>query len=181
MKEMLKLGAALAVYSVVACVLLAVVDGKTAPIIAGVKAAGVEAGLKEIYTDADSFDAPDDFTATTIAGVTVDSLYLAKKGGTTIGAVVQATGPTYDKSTLLIGVTTDRRIVDTKFMAISDTPGFGQKAPAFYAGKFAGKSIDDAFELKADVDAISGSTITSRGVTKIVKTAVTIAGDYLAR
>jgi electron transport complex protein RnfG len=178
MKEMCKLGAALAVYSVVACVLLAVVDGKTSPIIAEVKAAAVQASLKQIYADADNFVAVDNIDQKAVNGVDIETVYLAQKNGATIGAVVQASGPTYDRATMLIGVGTDRKIVDVKFMSISDTPGFGQKAPGFYEGKFVGKSIDDAFVLHEDVDAISGSTITSRGVTGIVKNAATVAGTY---
>jgi electron transport complex protein RnfG len=94
---------------------------------------------------------------------------------------VQATGPTYDKATLLIGVTNDRKITDVKFMAISDTPGYGQKAPGFYEGKFKGKSTDDGFVAKGDVEAVSGATITSNGVAAILKNATYVAGEYLAK
>jgi electron transport complex protein RnfG len=181
MKSMLKLGFAMAAYSVVACVLLAVVYGATNPIIEEGKQREVNESLAQIYTGVDSFEAASDFTVTTLNKVVIDSLYVAKKDGQVVGCVVQATGPTYDPATLLIGVTKDHNIPDVKFMAISDTPGFGQKAPGFYAGKFQGKSTDDAFVAKQDVEAISGATITSNGVAGILKNAADVAGKYLAK
>jgi electron transport complex protein RnfG len=167
---------------VAACVLLAVVYGVTSPVIEANQKAEVAASLSQIYPGAD-FDGqiPTDFKPVTQNKVVVDSLYVAKKGGEIVGAVVQATGPTYDKATLLIGVTKDHKITDVKFMAISDTPGFGQKAPGLYAGKLQGKSTDDAFVAKQDLEAISGATITSNGVAAILKNATEVAGTYLAK
>jgi Na+-translocating ferredoxin:NAD+ oxidoreductase subunit G len=40
-----------------------------------------------------------------------------------------------------------------------------------FAGQFANKSLDDAFEAKKDVDAIASSTITSRSISVLVRTA----------
>jgi electron transport complex protein RnfG len=176
MKSMLKLGAVMAAYSVVACVLLAVVYGATNPIIEAGKQREVNESLAQIYAGVDNFEADKDFAVTTQNKVVVESLYKAMKGGEVVGVVVQATGPTYDKATLLIGVTKDRKITDVKFMAISDTPGFGQKAPGFYAGKLKDKSTDNL-----DIDAITGATITSNGVAAILKNATAVAGDYLSK
>jgi electron transport complex protein RnfG len=68
------------------------------------------------------------------------------------------------------------------FMELTDTPGFGQKAkePAFYS-QFTGKSANDPFEVKGDVQVISGATITSRGVASILKYASFVAGEYLVQ
>lgn len=64
----------------------------------------------------------------------------------------------------------------------SETPGVGSKAktdPGF-ADQFTGQAITEAFNVKADggsVDAVSGATITSRGVC----TAVVASADIYSR
>ncbi|MDR3284147.1 MAG: FMN-binding protein [Treponema sp.] len=181
MKNMLKLGISLAVYAVAACVLLAVVNTLTAPIIERTKAAEVGAGMVEIFTNADSFEIAGDFTRDASTSIQVERLYLAQQDGAVVGGVVQATGPTYDKATILIGLDLNQTITGIKFLALSDTPGFGQKAtePTFYE-QFAGKSATDDFEAGSDVEAISGATITSKGVAQILKYAAYVAGNYLA-
>ncbi|MDR3311953.1 MAG: FMN-binding protein [Spirochaetaceae bacterium] len=180
MKDMFKLGLVLALYASVACGGLAVVNGFTAPLIAAEKEKEVNQALAVIFEGAEFESAPG-FKAAKESGIQLESMYLAKKSGQVAGAVMQVTGPTYDKATLLVGVDMERKIAKVRFLSISDTPGFGQRAlePAFY-NQFAGKSVDDPFEAKADVDAISGATITSRGVSAILKTAVKTEAEYLA-
>ena len=81
---------------------------------------------------------------------------------------------------LMVGVNID----DDKIIAIgvtthSETPGVGSRAktdPSF-AAQFKGLSITDSFKVKTDsgqVDAVSGATVTSRGVS----IAVTEAGKF---
>ncbi|MBO5137102.1 MAG: FMN-binding protein [Spirochaetaceae bacterium] len=182
MKNMLKLGFALAAFASVACVLLALVNNFTAPVIAQAKAEEVNAALSVVFPEGDSFEKVADFTTDSSSSIKIEDLYIAKKGNNVLGAVIQATGPTYDKATILLGMNMNRQITGIQFLSISDTPGFGQKAtePEFYT-QFAGKSADDEFNVGSDVDAISGATITSRGVAQIVKYAAYVAGEYLAK
>ena len=181
MKNMLKLGLSLAIYASVACVCLSLVNMVTAPAIAAAKERELNAGLAVVFPEADSFEAAPGFTSDTETSVKVTNLYLAKKAGQVMGAVVQANGPTYDKAEMLIGITLDRSITGIQFLSLTDTPGFGQKAaePEF-AGQFAGKSIDDGFSAGADVVAISGATITTKGVSQLIKYSAYVAGEYLA-
>ena len=74
---------------------------------------------------------------------------------------------------MLVGIRSDKTITSIQFLSLTDTPGFGQKAlePAF-KDQFNGKSANDEFAIGADVDAISGSTITTKGVITIIKNAV---------
>jgi electron transport complex protein RnfG len=182
MKAIFKLGITLAIYATVACGLLAVVDMGTAPLIAEAKAKETAEAMKVVFSDADDFAEDTTFTPDISTSVKVSKLYLAKKGGEIVGSVVQTTGPTYDKATILIGMKLDRTITGIQFTELSDTPGFGQKAaePAF-KNQFTGKSANDAFALGSDVTAITGATITSKGVTQIVKYATYIAGDFMAK
>lgn len=181
MKNMLKLGLSLAIYASVACVCLSLVNMVTAPAIAAAKERELNSGLAVVFADADTFELAPGFVADTASSVKVTNLYLAKKGDQVMGAVVQANGPTYDKAEMLIGVTLDRAITGIQFLSLTDTPGFGQKAaePEF-SNQFAGKSIDDAFSAGDDVVAISGATITTKGVSQLIKYAAYIAGEYLA-
>ena len=182
MKNMLKLGLSLAIYASVACVCLSLVNMVTAPAIAAAKERELNAGLAVVFADADTFAPAPNFVADTATSIEVTNLYLAKKGDQVMGAVVQAKGPTYEKKAeMLIGVTLNRSITGIQFLSLSDTPGFGQKAaePEF-SNQFAGKSIDDAFSAGDDVTAISGATITTKGVSQLIKYAAYIAGEYLA-
>ncbi len=180
MKDMLKLGLVLMIYSAVACVGLALVNTITAPKIAQVKETELNQGLKEVFTQADSFLPADGFEKTKTDGITIEGIYTAKLNGETTGVVVQATGATYDSSTILVGIDADKNITALKFLSCSDTPGFGQKAtlPSF-TDQFKGKTAVSNFELKKDFDQVSGATITSKGVAAILKSATTQAIKYL--
>lgn len=180
MKEMLKLGLVLMIYSAVACVGLALVNTITSPKIAQVKQEQLNQGLKEVYPDAEEFALADGFEKTKINGVTIDGIYTAKLDGNTQGVVVQATGATYDSSTILVGIDADKNITALKFLSCSDTPGFGQKAtlPSF-TEQFKGKTALSNFEVKKDFDQVSGATITSKGVASILKAATAQAVNYL--
>jgi len=71
-------------------------------------------------------------------------------------------------------------------MELTDTPGLGSKAAKDpFHGQFTAKSIDDAFSVGkagsgSDIAAITGATITSKAVSKIVKLTGSLAGTYLA-
>jgi electron transport complex protein RnfG len=84
---------------------------------------------------------------------------------------------------LMVGVNTkDDKIVGVGVTTHSETPGVGARAktdPAF-AAQFKGLSLIDTFKVKADggqVDAVSGATVTSRGVSM----ALTDAGQIYQR
>ncbi len=181
MKEMFKLGLSLAIFASVACVCLALVNNVTAPAIAAAKERELNAGLAVVFPEADTFQAAPEFTPDTANSVKVTNLYLAKQGDQVLGAVVQANGPTYDKAEMLIGVTLDRAITGIQFLSLTDTPGFGQKAtePEWMA-QFAGKSVDDPFVVGQDVDKISGASISSGGISQLIKYATYVAGEFLA-
>ncbi len=84
---------------------------------------------------------------------------------------------------IMVGVNIkDDKIVGIGITTHSETPGVGSRAktePAF-AAQFKGQSISNTFKVKADggqVDAVSGATYTSRGVSD----AVTDAGKIYQR
>ena len=182
--QMVKLGAVLAAFAAVACVLLAVVNFVTNPKIEQLKIDSRNAALCEIFGNDAKFSECEGFAKEKINGVEIEGLYLATVDGKVIGAAVQATGPTYDKATILTGITTENTIKSIKILSISDTSGFGQNAtkPEFYT-QFAGKSLSDNFdpEKGGDIDGLSGATITRRGVSKILKVSTAKAKEALEK
>lgn len=181
--QMFKLGAVLACFAAVACVLLALVNTVTAPKIEQIKIDSRNAALKEIFPEAASFSELDGFAKEKVDGVDIEGIYVAKAAnGNVIGAAVQATGATYDKSTILTGVTSERKIKAVKILACSDTSGFGQNmTKPDFAPRFINKSIDDPFnaEKGGDVDGLSGATISRRGVAKILKVSTAKASSAI--
>lgn len=187
MKTMLKFSFVLASYTVVACVGLAFVYNLTSPVIAASEAAELKAALNGVFPNATEFTDITGRIQSPNAKIEFNNAFVAKKDGVVEGIVIKATGPTYASGTLLIGVDTDGKLKPIRFMALTDTPGLGLKAlEEPFKGQFSGKSARDAFKVgkpktDADVIAISGATITSRGVANILKAAGSAAADYLAK
>jgi electron transport complex protein RnfG len=153
----------------------------TAKIIVVRQQTDLEAALKELFPVADGFT---DITGTIQSpnpGVNFGSEYSILQGNSQIGVALQASGGSYGGPiTILVGVGIDGKITGIKILEHKDTPGLGANAanPKFY-GQFAQKSVNDPFEVKEDVDAITAATITSRAVASVVKTAGIAAGAWL--
>lgn len=181
MKSMAKLSATLAAFTVSASICLALVHLFTEPYIRANEERAQNAGLQRIFPDADQFAPVTDFPESGMSSVTFDAAYIVKSGGTVIGAIVRATGATYKTSTLLVGVDLDRTLKPVVFIENTDTAGVGTKTEkSSFIDQFTGKSADDGFELGKDLDGIAGSTISARGVSRIIQIAAHHAGDYLA-
>ena len=183
MKNIIKLGLTLALYAAVSCALLAVVNNWTSPKIEALKAAKTAEGLKIVLQDADSFqDVTADFP-TKVGTTEINGVYAGYKNEEGCGVVIKATGATYDKSTILIGIDINGKCSGIVFLECSDSPGFGQKAAdpnyvtskgtTFY-GQFTGLDFARSPRMGKDFEAISGATITSRGVETIIDDALSI-------
>jgi len=180
--NMLKLGFILAIFAAAACVMLAFVYTGTANIIARRQQADLEAALKDIFPEADSFKLAQGIKSPDTA-VTIEDAYTAIRGGKPVGAALRLTRASYGGPIkIMAGVSINGTITGVKIMEHSDTPGLGANAasPQYFVnkaqgitfyGQFAGKSVNDPFEVKNDVVAITASTITSRAVTSAVKAA----------
>jgi Na+-translocating ferredoxin:NAD+ oxidoreductase subunit G len=189
MKQMLKLGFTLAAFAVVSSFLLALVNSITAPVIEQHQIEKANAGMKAVFADADSFEQVADYKPSTDPSIAIGKMYIAKKGGNTVGAVVQVSGPTYDHATILVGIDLKRTITGIQFLELTDSPGFGLKAndPSYklkngmtFYEQFKGKNTNDGFIVNKTFDAISGATITSKGVGNLLSQGTYSAGEYLA-
>jgi electron transport complex protein RnfG len=191
MKGMLKLGLVLACYAVAACVGLAFVYTATFKIIEERTQGDLEASLKDLFPDADTFNDISGAFEPEDQSVNFENQYDARKNGVLIGAVVQVSGASYGGNIkVLVGMGTDGKISRIKILEHKDTPGLGANAasPTYYVdrrakktfyGQFEGKSIEDTFEVQGDVIAVTASTITSRAVTTAVKAAGSAAAKWL--
>ena len=189
--NMLKLGIILALFAAAACVMLAFVYTGTASIISRRQKADLETALQEIFPGADSFK-PAKGIKSPDAAVTIEDAYMAIRGGKPAGAALRLTRASYGGPIkILAGVSTDGTITGVKIMEHSDTPGLGANAasPKYFVdkakgitfyGQFAGKSVNDPFEVKGDVTAVTSSTITSRAVASTVKAAAVAVTSWFA-
>lgn len=180
MKQIIKLSVTLAAYTVVACIALAAVYGFTAPKIAAVKAEKTNTALRAVFPEAENFREVTAEFPENIGKIKFLNAYIAEKGGKPIGLTLTANGPTYAKATILIAIGLDKTIKKISFLELTDTPGLGSKAAEEpFIGQFNGKALNSAFAVKADINAISGATITSRGVAAILKAGTGAAASFI--
>lgn len=180
MKQMIKLALVLAAYTVVACLGLALVYNFTKPYITAAAIAKTTAALKKVFPAAESFTEIEEGLPKAAGKVKFKNAYVAVKGGKPLGITVTAKGPTFDHATILLAIDMDRNLKMIEFLELTDTPGFGSKAADEpFIGQFNNKSIAAPFVVGDDVVAISGATVTSRGVAAILQAGVRAADTIL--
>jgi electron transport complex protein RnfG len=192
MKDTIKMVAALVLFATAACVGLAFVYEGTKPVIAERTKADLDAALKEIFPDADTFD---EITGLASGNplVRFDAAYSAKKGGTVSGVAVQAvSGGFNDDITVLAGIASGGGITGVKILSHTETPGLGANAAKanYYVDKAGGitfsgqfKGMTDNIAVQKDggtVVAITAATITSRAVSLAVSEAAKAGAAWLA-
>lgn len=187
--SMIKLGLVLAVYAVVSCTVLAVVNNFTAPKIAQNQVEKVNAAMQAFFPgDGYSFEAVSSFESKATGTIKIEQLIVAKKDGVIAGGAAQVSGPTYDQATILVGMQADGTVTGLQFLKNTDSPGFGLKAndPTFklangqtFYGQFEGKNAKDGFVIGETFDAISGATITSNGVAGLLTAGTQTLLNYL--
>lgn len=176
--SMIKLGLVLVCYAAASCTVLAVVNNFTAPRILQNQINKANQAMKVVFENATSFESVTDFPKSTNSAITVSDFYLAKENDSVIGAVVQVSGPTYDKGKIIVGINVDGSVSGMQILELSDSPGFGLKAndPSFilagsqktFYGQFTGKNAKDGFMNGSNFDGISGATITSDAIGNLV-------------
>lgn len=191
MKGIAKLGLVLAIFAAAACASLAVVYAITKPQIEAQDQIALTASLKEIFPEAVKFEDVTDKLVSKDANIKFLNAILVQGENAPIGVAVKAAGPSYGgQATLLVGITLQRSIAGVRILELKDTPGLGANAnnsgyfvkkaeKVTFPGQFTGKYLTDAFAVKEDVIAITASTITSKSLTKIIKTAGDSAAEWL--
>ncbi|HWR11229.1 MAG TPA: FMN-binding protein [Rectinemataceae bacterium] len=191
MKGITRLGLVLAIFAAVGCAALAVVYSVTESAIAMQSEKALNESLKNIFPDAESFEDVSSTVSSSVEGIAFEQAFLVKSALAPLGLAVKATGSSYGGAArLLVGVNLNRSIAGVSVLELNDTAGLGANAKnagyfvkkaekITFPGQFAGKFITDAFEVKKDVVAITASTITSKSLTRIIKTAADAAALWL--
>ena len=199
MKSMLKDAGILFAITLVAGLLLGCVYQITKEPIARQEALAQENACREVFSDAESFEAVTDFTeeaAQTVlneggySAASVNACQEAKDAsGTVLGYVLTVT--THEgyggDIQFTVGVRNDGTLNGISLLSISETAGLGMRAkqdPSFLA-QFNGtktseyKVVTDGTGSSSDssIDAIGGSTVTSKAITKGVNAALAVYAD----
>ena len=185
MNKIIKNTIILTIITLVSGVALGAVYEITKAPIANAQEEAKQEAYKQVFEDADSFDAlevdaKEAAEAVKAAGVDdgaeIKEAVEAKQGGETIGYVITATDPNGYGGDIQVsvGIQNDGTVNGIAILSINETAGLGMKAsePEFYE-QYSGKQTDHFYVSKdggegEQIDAISGATITTRAVTGAV-------------
>lgn len=192
-KYIIKLTVTLFITCVIVAAALGFVNQLTAPNIAAINKEKTEAAMKAVVADpdnstfSDALELTDDMTAAaTSAGGTLTEAYQVTANGADAGYAfkVVASG-SQGNIEMMVGVDADGVVTGVSIVSNSETAGIGSKVmnneplangtPVL--DQFIGKSAaDGTLTVGSNVDAISGATVSSRGVTTGVNAALAVAG-----
>ena len=187
-KFILRVAGTLTAICLVVSALLGVVNGVTADKIDAINQANTEASLKAVATAADEFSAvalTDAMTAAASAnGAKLTEAYEVRVGGERAGYAfkVVASG-SQGNIEMIVGVDADNAVTGVPIVSNKETSGIGSKVMdnnALPSGtrvldQFIGMSGAGSLTVGKNVDAISGATVSSKGVTKGVNAALAVA------
>ena len=185
-KYIIKLTVTLFVTCVIVAGLLGLVNSVTEGPIAEKNKTKTAAAIQEVLPEMEGSPAvvelTDEMTAAASgAGATVTEAYEAQSGGSTIGYALKivASG-SQGNIEMMVGVDTEGAVTGVSIVKNSETSGIGSKVMSNENGvldQFIGKSAaDGTLSVGKNVDAISGATVSSRGVTTGVNAALAVAG-----
>ena len=159
--------------------------------IAAADAATAQAAYKEVFQDADSFEAYDGFDKEAAVSLMEENGYndeitdvQTAKGsdGSTLGYVITVLAKDGSQAniTFSVGIAADGTVNGYSSTSIAETPGLGDKAKneEFYS-QFQNKQVEKFDVVKqapasdSEIEAISGATITSRAMTNGVNASIT--------
>jgi Na+-translocating ferredoxin:NAD+ oxidoreductase subunit G len=167
--EFLKPIVVLVVICLVTSTLLAVTNSVTAPIIAEKAQGAAGEARRALLPDADKFVPVE---GVDIPGVT--DVYKAENGA---GVVITAEASGYGGPVpVMVAFGADGSIAAVKFLENSETPGLGQKVlEEGFGAQFSGKAAQPM--TLADIDAISGATISSTAAVNAINSAIAAYGQ----
>ena len=188
-KFILKVAGTLTAISLVVAALLGFVNQLTYPNISAINKANTEAALTAVVTSAEStfptIEITDDMLSAAAAqGGKLTEAYEVQVGGETAGYAfkVVAAGSQGDIE-MIVGVDADLAVTGVSIVDNAETSGIGSKVMSNMPtakgvgvlDQFVGMSGAGSIAVGSNVDAISGATVSSKGVTKGVNTALAAA------
>ena len=134
----------------------------------------------------DAMELNDEMHAAASVGGSLDSIYEAQVGGQTVGYAIKVVASgSQGNIEMMVGVDTEGTVTGVSIVSNKETAGIGSKVmdnenTASGVGvldQFQGKSAaDGALAVGTNVEAISGATVSSKGVVSGVNAALAVAG-----
>ncbi len=170
MREILKLFIVVAIFSAVAGWALAAVQNATEERIEGQVLKYVTGpAIEELFEGSENNPLEDRFKVAD--GEDEIAVYVAEFDGKRNTVAFESSGMGFDgKVGVMVGFNLDKdELVGMRVTTHTETPGVGARATSdtAFIDQFNGMSVDSGFKVKpdgGDIDALSGATITSRGV-----------------
>lgn len=150
-----------------------------------------EIAMKAVVADPDNTTFSDKLTLTdemvaAAGSVTLDSVYEALVDGQSAGHAIKVVASgSQGKIEMMVGVDAEGTVTGVSIVKNAETSGIGSKvmtnmptaSGVGVLSQFEGKSAaDGTLTVGANVDAISGATVSTRGVTNGVNAALAVAG-----
>ena len=178
---------------VVVAGLLGVVNMVTEPNITAINKAKTEEAMKAVVADAEgsSFSDPLEITAemeaaAASAGASITEAYAVEAGGAAAGHALKIVASGSQGSIeMMVGLDAEGAVTGVSVVKNSETAGIGSKVMenepntkgVGVLDQFIGKSAaDGALNVGSNVDAITGATVSTKGVTTGVNAAIAVAG-----
>ena len=191
-KYIIKLTVTLFLTCLVVAAALGGVNAITADKIAAINWENTQKAMKEVVADPDNtefteLELTDDMTAAATAqGGTLAAVYQAQSGGQPVGYAinVEASG-SQGTISMMVGIDMDGAVTGVSIVTNSETSGIGSKVMSNepltngtrVLDQFIGKSAaDGVLSVGSNVDAITGATVSTKGVTTGVNAALAAAG-----
>lgn len=165
--------------------------------IAAADAATAQAAYKEVFEEADSFEAYEGFDKEAALSLMEENGYndeitdvQTAKGsdGSTLGYVITVLAKDGSQAniTFSVGIAADGTVNGYSITSIAETPGLGDKAKTEeFSGQFQKKQVEKFEVVKqapasdSEIEAISGATITSRAMANGVNASITYFKNIL--
>ena len=191
-KYIIKLTVTLFVTCVVVAALLGLVDNVTREKIAAINWENTVAAMKAVVADpdattfSDALENTEAMSAAALAGGgTLDSVYEVQVGGASAGYAIKVVASgSQGNIEMMVGVDGEGAVTGVSIVKNSETSGIGSKvmnndntaAGVGVLSQFEGKSAaDGTLTVGSNVDAISGATVSTRGVVNGVNAALAVA------
>ena len=187
----IKLTVTLLVTCVIVAAALGGVNAITEDKIEAINKEKTEIAMKAVVADPDNTTFSDKLALTdemvaAAGSVTLDSVYEAQVNGQSAGyAIKVVSSGSQGKIEMMVGVDAEGTVTGVSIVKNSETSGIGSKvmtnmptaAGVGVLSQFEGKTAaDGVLTVGANVDAISGATVSTRGVTNGVNAALAVAG-----
>ncbi len=176
MKNYLALGLRLALFVAAVVAMLSVVNVLTRDTVAERKRMEGETARAALLSG--TFTELTDYAVPESEADTVTAVYRAEQDGVVTGYCFDVTVKGYNEITMIVGVNTDLTVTGVKILTQTETPGIGSKAvdeQGAYLPQFKGLSSRNL----DSVAALSGATVSSKGIKSGVQSAVNVCSTIL--